>query len=158
MSDATDLWDRVVGDYDSDGLITLTNIRDRSATSADTTVGTAACQAVIDLWGIYAQEAYDSTDRAHVAVAELGVIAILWRRGGSASGIEQVKWEEVFGPDGAVTKVKRTGARGRGSPSTNSGVSQRSELTSSGQRVRGWSDPESLPIGWLPSRRSANED
>lgn len=154
---ASALWTAVKGSYDSDGLLELTNIRDRAATTIDDAVGEDAAQAVIDLWPAYAQEDYDSTDSMHVEVAKQGAIAMLWRRGGSASSIEQVKWEEVFSPEGLIAKVKRTGARGRQGPKSNSGVSQRSELTSNGQRVRGWSDPDSLPTGYLPNRRIAED-
>lgn len=155
---AATLWTAVKADYDSDGLITLTNIRDRSASTIDDTVGQAAAQAVINLWPVYAQETYDSADAAQVEVAEMGVIAMLWRRGGSAATIAKVEWDSVFASDGLVSKVKRTGARARSQPSSNSGVSQKSELTASGGQVRGWSDRDSLPPSYLPIRRTANED
>lgn len=154
----TALWTHVKANYDSAGLITLTNIRDTSATAIDDTVGEAASQSVIDLWPAYAQIAYDASDALHVEVATLGVIAILWRRGGQATSIENVKWDEIFGDDGLISKVRRTDPRSHRGPSSNSGVQQASELTSSGQRVRGWSDRESLPVNWLPTRRSAEED
>jgi len=154
----TALWTAVTAAYDADGLITLTNIRDRSATTIATSNGQTAAQAVIDLWPAYAEVAYDASDALHVEVAILGVIAILWRRGGTASTIEQVKWDEVFGTDGVMARVRRTGPRGHRGPSTNSGVEQASELNSDGSRVRGWADPESLPVGFLPSRRSSSAD
>lgn len=156
---ASALWTAVKAAYDADGLITLTNIRDRAQTAVDDTVGQSAAQEVIDLWPLYAQEDYDPTDGQHVRVAEHGVIAVLWRRGGSSTSIEQVKWDEVFSPEGMVAKVRRTGPRGRQGPSTNSEVQQRSGLTSSGQKVRGWSDPDSLPGGrsFLPQRRIAED-
>jgi len=157
---ATALWAAVVASYDSDGLIELTNIRDRSATAIDTDVGENAAQGVIDLWPAYAQEAYDSSDALHVEAAKQGVIAMLWRRGGSASTIEQVKWDEVFSSEGLIAKVQRTGARGRQGPNSNSGVSQRSELASGNRAVRGWSDPDSLPggRGYMPRRVIAGDD
>lgn len=151
---ATALWAAVVADYDTDGLISLTNIRDRSATTIDTAVGEAAAQAVINLWPIYAQVDYDPSNAVHVEVAELGVIAMLWRRGGSSSAIEQVKWEEVWGDDGMVTRLRRTGPRGRQRPSSNSGVQQAPERDASGRAVRGWSDLQSLPPNYMPLRRS----
>jgi len=154
---AAALWAAVVVSYDSDGLITLSNIRDRSATSIDTTAGEDAAQGVINLWDMYAQEAYDASDATHVEVAKEGVIALLWRRGGSSSSIEQIKYDTVFSDTGLISKVKRTGPRGRAGPSTNSGVSQRAETTTDGQRVRGWSDRESIPEGILPSRRIAGD-
>lgn len=156
MTQAADLWTSVVAAYDSGGLISLTNIRDRSATAVNTTTGQNAAQEVIDLWPAFAQVAYDDTDALHVAVARQGVIAVLWRRGGSASTIEQVKWDEVFGDDGLLAKVRRTGARGRVSPLTNSGLSSSPDQTSDGRTVRPWSDPDSFPTGTLPLRRTVD--
>ena len=156
MSDATDLWTAVVADYDSAGLISLTNIRDPAQTAVDTTVGQTASQAVINLWPIYAQEAYDGTDSTHVEIAEMGVIAMLWRRGGSSSTIEQVKWDEVFGDGGLIEKSRRTGPRGRQGPNSNSGVSQKAEAQG-GRTINGWSDRASYPPEFLPRRTLANE-
>lgn len=160
MTAATELWAAVVVSYDVKGLTALTNIRVRSGTGIVTAVGEDAAQAVINLWPSNAQEAYDSTDAAHVEVGKLGVIAVLWRRGGSASTIEQVKWDTVFGSDGAIVKLKRTGARGRRGPSSNSEVQQSSNLTSGGRKVRGWSDVDSLPLGrgYMPKRVVADGD
>ncbi len=154
---ATTLWAAVVLDYDADGLITLTNINDRAATAIDTTAGEAAAQAVINIWPAYAETEYDADNALHVEVAEMGVIAMLWRRGGSSTSIEKVKWDEVFGSEGLVLRVRRTGARGRSGPSSNSGVTQRAEARD-GQRVLGWSDPEARAMGHLPNRRRYNED
>ena len=102
MADNTDLWTATVAAYDSQGLIELTNLNDRSQTSVNGTVGQTAAQAVIDLWPAYAQVAYDGSNALHVEVGIMGVISMLWRRGGSSSTIEQVKWDEVFGraPEG----------------------------------------------------------
>ena len=152
MSDKSELWAAVVVSYDSDGLITLTNIRDRSATSVDTTAGEDAAQGVINLWPAYAQEAYDSTDDLHVEVGKRATIAMLWERGGTSSAIAKVEWDEVFSPDGLISRVRRTGARGRQGPNSNSGVTQKSELTANGRRVRGWADRDSLPTNWMPNR------
>lgn len=153
---ATDLWAAVVASYDSNGLLRLTNIESNEATAIDTTVGEDAAQTVINLWPIYAEEDYDATDATHVEVAKMGVIAVLWRRGGTSADIERVKWDEVFSPEGLIARVRRTGARGRTAPQTNSGVSQKSELQN-GRAVRGWSDDESLPEGILP-RKTVAED
>lgn len=151
------LWEAVKADYDVDGLITLTNVRDRAATLIDDDVGKNAAEAVVNLWPVYAQDAYDATDAAQVEVAEMAVIAVLWRRGGSATTIEQVKWDTVFSADGMIARVRRTGARGHGTPSTNSGVRQRAETAPGGQAIRGWSDRDSLPPGYLPNRLRAED-
>ena len=155
MTTATDLWAAVEANYEVNGLITLTNIRDRGATAINLTAGVSAAQHVLDLWAIHTQVAYAPTTASHVAVALQAVIAVLWRRGGSASAIEQVKWDEVFGPEGLLSKIKRTGPRGRMAPSTNSGVQPSSDFTQDGQATRPWSDPKSLPLGLLPQRRTA---
>lgn len=155
MADADTLWTAVKADYAASGLLSLTNIRDRSATTIDDTVGTSAAQAVINLWPLYAETTFDVNDAAHVEVAEQAVIAVLWRRGGAATNIEEIKWESVFGPDGMIARVRRTGARGHGEPSSNSGVST-SDETINGKTVRGWSDPASLPVGFLPDRRTSS--
>lgn len=152
MTDAAALWTAVKSNYDNGGLVTLTNINVRSATTINDTVGTAAAQSTINLFPAYAQIGYDGTNVLHVEAGMLGVIAVLWRRGGSAATIEQVRWDEVFGNDGVIAKLKMTGARGHGSPTTNSGVVQSSELNSDGQRSRPWSDRRALPIEWMPKR------
>ena len=158
MSDKSELWAAVVVSYDSDGLITLTNIRDRAATSVDTTVGEDAALGVINLWPAYAQEAYDSTDDLHVEVGKRATIAMLWERGGTSSAIAKVEWDEVFSPDGLIARVRRTGARGRQGPNSNSGVTQKTEQTASGGKYRGWSDRESLPVTWMPNRVTARDN
>lgn len=145
--------------YESEGLVNLTNPRDNQAEEADTTYGVSAAQEVIDLFPMYGQVEFDVDDSRHLAVARRAVIAVLYARGGTASSIAEVKWNEVFGDEGLLSRLKRTTARARQGPSSNSGVSQRSELTSDGQRVRGWSDPDSLPggRGYMPRRQIAED-
>jgi len=158
MTAATELFEAVKVAYDSAGLITLTNIRDRTGTTIDETVGDNTAQSVIDLWPAWANVAYDSTNALHVEVAIEGVIALLWRRGGTATEIEKVKWDQVFGDDGMISKVKDTGPRGRKGPSSNSNVTQHSGLLSNGARRRPWADVISLPHGIMPLSRSASSD
>lgn len=157
MSAAGDLWTAVKADYDPEGLLTLTNIRNPAATTIDDANGSAAAQAVIDLWPLFAQAEYDPADNANLQVAEMGVIAMLWRRGGASSVIEQVKWDEVFGSSGLLVKLRDTNARARIVPVSNSGVSQAPERDAGGSTVRGWSDRESLPVGVLSNRISATD-
>lgn len=153
---ATALWAAVVASYDEDGLIALTNIRNRAGVAIDTTVGENAAQGVIDLWPAYAQVAYTASNALHVEVAKRGVIAMLWSRGGAAATIAKVEWDEVFSPDGLIAKVRQTGPRGHAAPASNSGVAQRSEAVN-GRHVHGWSDRDSLPANYLPARRVAEE-
>lgn len=156
MTTATDLWDEVVDAYDEDGLVALTNIRDRGATTILTATGVKAAQAVIDMWPSYAEAEFDPTIPLHVVTAVRAVIAVLWSRGGTAATIAKVEWDEVFGDSGTIAKVRRTGARGRSVPRTNSGL-QSSPQTINGQLVRPWSDVDSLPP-FLPTRRTAAGD
>lgn len=157
MADNETLWTAVVAAYDPAGLKSLTNVRDRSATTTNTTRGQSAAQQVIDLWPIYAQEEFAVADAQHLAIGIRGCIAVLWERGGSSAQIARVEWEEVFGDSGLISKLRKTGARARKGPVSNSGVSQKSELIN-GRAVRGWADRESLPGGIMPSRREASSD
>lgn len=156
---ATALWTSVVANYEQEGLINLSNPRNPAATTINTTYGESAAQEVIDLFPIYGQIDYDASDSQHVAVARRAVIAVLFERGGVSSTIAEVEWKEVFGDDGMLSKLKRTSARARQGPASNSGVTQRSELTSDGQRVRGWADADSLPGGrsYMPRRVIAED-
>lgn len=157
---AVALWTSVVANYEHEGLVTLTNPRNNGATAVNTTYGQSAAQEVIDLFPMYGQVEYDADDSRHVMVARHGVIAVLYARGGTASTIAEVKWKEVFeGDDSRIAHLRRTTARARPAPQSNSGVTQRSELTSDGQRVRGWSDPDSLPggRGYMPRRQIAED-
>lgn len=149
------VWNAVLDSYDEDGLITLTNIRDRSATLISDSVGNNAALAVVDLWTVYAQQEFDPDDHASVEVAKRGVIAVLWSRGGTSSSIAKIEWDEVFGDSGMIAKLRNTTSRARVAPSTNSGV-QRSEETVNGRSVRPWSDRDALPHGFSPSRRIAD--
>lgn len=152
-----ELWNAVLSDYDLDGLVTLTNTRDRSATTIDHEAGRRAAQAVIDLFPVYAQAEFDYSNPQHVEAGELGVIAMLWRRGGSASAIENVKWESVFGDDGLISRIRKTQPRSRIRPTSNSGTQQSSELNSDGSKVYGWSDPAGMPAGWLTLPKSVED-
>lgn len=157
---ATALWSAVLAAYETEGLVTLTNVRDPSAVSVDDTVGESAAQQFIDLFPMFAGRDYDAADAQHVAVGMRGTIAILFERGGTSQEIAEIEWKEVFGAEGLLSRLRFTeGGRGRQGPSSNSGVRQRRESTSLGQRVRGWSDPDSLPRGrsYLP-RRTIAED
>lgn len=154
MADQDDLWTYVASIYDTDGLIPLTNIRDRSATAIDSAVGVAAALSAIRLWPAYAQVDFDVADGLHLEVAAKAVIAVLWERGGTSSSIEQVKWEAVFGDGGLIEKVKRTNPRSRPGPSSNSGTITSVE---SGTRY-GWADKASLPPGILPSSFDAGSE
>lgn len=149
----------MLANYEQEGLVNLTNPRDNNATAVDTAYGHSAAQEVIDLFPIYAQVTFDVDNSQHVTVARRAVIAVLYARGGTAATITEVVWKDVFGEDGLMDRLKRTSARARPAPVSNSGVRQRSELTSDGQRSRGWSDPDALPGGrsYMPRRVIAED-
>jgi len=153
VTDATDLWDAVVASYDEDGLVALTNIRKADESTIDDTVGENAAQGVLNLWPAYAQVAYDGTDGLHVEVAKRGVIAMLQSRGGVSVEIAKIEWDEVFGDNGTISKVRKTGPRGHQGPATNSGVQTVAEDRHG--PVMGWGDRAALPNGILPNTRSA---
>lgn len=150
LTDAEALWSYVVTIYDNDGLLSLTNIRNNAAIEVNDATGLAAATSVINLWPAYSQVEFDVANGIHLEVAAMGVIAVLWRRGGASSEIEQVKWDTVFGDNGLIEKVRRTSARGRTGPRSNS----RTITSTTTTRYYGWSDPASLPPGYLPSDRS----
>lgn len=155
MSAATDLWASVEEHYQEDGLIDLTNINDRGATTVNTTAGENAAQSVLDLWDMYAQIEYDATKTTHIETARQGVIAMLWRRGGSSSSIAQVRWDEVFANDGLIGKLRATQPRGRQGPlSNNTGVVASNEAQHGA--IYSWSDPRSTPRGLRPNPTPVN--
>lgn len=145
MTDATDLWDAFKDRYSTADQVSLTNIDNRTATTVDDTAGAQAAQSVINLWPAYAEVEYDSTDTLHVEVGTFGVAALLWRRGGTATNIEEVKFEQVFGPGGMIEKVRRTGPRGRVSPSSTSRIRTSRDNDGAVVEPYGWSDVRSLP-------------
>lgn len=149
MADKDTVWAYAKTVYDANGLVTLTNVRDRSATAIDDDVGKAAAASVLNLWPLYVQIAFDVADATHVEVAARGVIAILWERGGAATSIERQKWDTIFGAGGIAEKLKNVSPRGRPGPSSTSGV-QSSRESDDGTLRYGWSDRKSLPPGVLP--------
>ncbi len=153
---ATALWAAVVVSYDSQSLITLTNIHDRAETTIDTAQGEDAAQQVIDLWPAYVQNVYDENNALHVAVGKRATIAVLWERGGTAANIAKLEWDEVF-TDTMLDRIKRTGPRGRQGPTSNSDVTQSTLAQVDGSRPLPWADPNSLPLGILPSNRGSSD-
>jgi hypothetical protein len=150
LTDAALLWQATRDAYSAAGLVTLTNITARSETSINDDAGTSAAQHVIDLWEIHAQTPFDILSTTHVAVGTQAVIAVLWRRGGSATQIEQVKWETVFGDDGLIGKVRKTGPRAHGVPAISGNTKSKREGTLQGGPILPWSDPGSLPVNFPP--------
>lgn len=156
MTDATDLWASVESHYDANTLTQLTNVKDVTATSADDTHGALVAQEFIDLFPQYAETDYDASDTTHVAIGRHGVVALLRKYRGSTSEVAQRDWDEVFGTDGMLVRLKLTNARAHGVPQSNSDTTRTAE-TSGGRNTKDWSDPDTLPGGssFLPSRETA---
>jgi phage gpG-like protein len=139
MTDQSELWAAVKVSYDANGLIALSNIRDRTASAVDDTVGTDAALQVIDLWPLYAQVAYDNTDSQHLAVAKRGTIAVLYERGGSSSAIAKVEWDEVFGDGGLIIRPGVYAPRIPTDTTANQGVDTMARATfDKGAKVARW--------------------
>ena len=149
---ATALWTSVKAAYNDVMLRQLTNVNTQTG-AVDDTVGESAAQEVIDLWPVYAQVDYDAANTTHVRVGEQGVIAVLWRRTGAAAAAATVKWGEVFGNDGAISRIRNTDPRSRSAPSSNSNVVS---AVSGEQSERGWADRSALASGLLPSTRGVH--
>ena len=150
---ASALWTSCKSNYHTQGLIELTNVQNRSATATDDTVGQLAAQAVINLWPIYTQIAYDSSDALHVEIAMQGVISMLYRRGGASTQIEQVKWDSVWDDEGLMGQLRKVKARGRKKPQ----ISGMTKATRATRETKPWSDAARLPVNYLP-RSSSEED
>ena len=150
MTESSELWAAVEASYDSVTIDQLTNVNANNASAENDTIGLDAAAEAIALWDVYAQVDYDSTDATHVAVGKYAVIAILRARGGTIEGVAQAAWENVFGPEGMIARVKNTGPRGHAAPLSSSDRKRQSELSSGSKRKQG-SDPsrvtDNLPRG-----------
>ena len=145
MGTAEDLWTEVKTSYGTPLLTSLTG-GDRNGSIPDDVKGVDAAQGVLDLWEPHVQAKYDAADRQHVEVAKRGVIAMLWSRGGTGAEVARVKWDDVFGDNGLMVKLRRTGSRGRISPEKGDTYSR-----DIGDRARpNWSDPSRRPANSLP--------
>lgn len=154
MAAKDDLWAAVQGSYSEATLVSLTRIDDPDESTIDATFGLNACADVIALWPAYAQVDFDSTSGLHLAAAKQAVIALFWKRGGVASEAQRIEWEDVWGPDGPIVKIQRTGPRARISPSSNSDL----QTTGDTAGQFGWADPASLPDGTLPTNANAEDE
>ena len=134
---ASALWTAVVARYDNGGLLSLTNVRTRNASAINTTVGEQAATDVINFYfPTLAQQAYDPLDSGHVALCVEGVIALLWKRGGTAQTISRVNWEDW---ETMAGKFKGVTSRARIVMSTNSQLTPSQEVPTGEQR-RPWAD------------------
>lgn len=146
MTAAEDLFEALKLAYDKDGLVTLTNIRDRTKTVIDEIYGDATAQSVIDLWPAYVQIDYDETNALHVEVAMEMLVALFQKRGGYATTISEITWDQAIA---MLDRVKKTGPRGREGPQSNA-----PDLSASGSELAPWSDESSFAEGIYPTRRT----
>lgn len=153
MADKDTIWTAVKAAYDEPGLKSLTNINVSDQTTVNDVAGTSAAEHVLALWPSHVEADFVVTVAAHMAVALRATIAVLWERGGSASTIAKVKWDDVFTDEGLMGNLRRTGARGRVGPSTNA-----PDVSASGGELLPWSHRKSMPVGYLPSRRGDRYD
>lgn len=144
------VWATVKARYPSDALVTLTNRTETGGDAIDDDVGEAAATSFLSLWPAYAQVEFDETNSLHLEAATFGVIAVLWRRGGTALETAKVEWDDVFGAEGILAKIKRTDPRSHRGPASNSDVARR--IDTGGPYV-GWSDRAAHPDGTFPRRR-----
>lgn len=151
---ATALWAAVVASYPANIVLQLSNLGSPEATTVNTTAGEAAAQEVIDLWPVYAQVAYSASNATHVAVGKIATLTMLARKSGHAATSATVEWDQVFGGDGMIARIKETSARAWPSPASNSGVTTRRE-NADGVNIRGWGDRDAIPHGLLPSSMPA---
>lgn len=122
--------------YDAQILKELTNVRDPSQTSIDSTKLERACTSVQTYFATHAQEEYDATVDIHVEVAVRGVVALLQSWGGAAQGIARIKWDAWLEE---VKAVRVTRARARVEPATTSQLTP-SEEVDGGEEIRPWAD------------------
>ena len=92
-------------------------------------------------------------DPANIAVAIRWVISVLYERGGFSAEIAREEYKEVVSDDnGLISRLRRTGARGRQAPSTSA------PDLSNGKELRPYSHIKSLPVGFMPSTRTVASD
>lgn len=141
------LWTAVKARYDEQALLELTNLRDTTAVAIDDAQGERAVLSVVAFFPVYVQEAFDETDDGHLAIACEGVVAQLFKWGGSTHRIAETTWDAW---KQLCAEWKSTHARARIVPVT----SVPTTLVSSDAPTTPhtpWSDPERF-TGLLPNR------
>lgn len=142
-------WDAVKDRYDAQALAELTQQRDTTDGTIDDTVGERAVTAVTSLWPVYVQEAYDETEQGHLELAVEGVIAMLFKWGGTTHRIAQVRWDEWLD---FARAWRNTHARARIIPDTSKPDTQQKSQPPSTPHTP-WSDDRRFD-GLSPGRRN----
>lgn len=148
MAAEDDLWAAVVERYPDDALVGLTNPRKRNVGAIDTARGVAAAADIINLWfPQYVQRDYDAVHYPqHEVLAVEGVVALLWRQGGTSASVREIQWSDWV----ALAEAHRNvDPRAWAEPGSSSHVTE-------GQRVpdRRWARPSVARYN-LPSTRGA---
>lgn len=133
------LWDAVKDRYDDQALAELTRQRDGTVGSVNDAMGERAVTAITS-WAfpVYIQETYDSTEQGHIEVGVEGVVALLFKWGGSTHRIAEVRWDDWME---MARAYRNTHARARIVPESSTPASeQRSTPTTSPHTP--WSDPK----------------
>lgn len=147
MADKDDVWTKVKLRYPVQALIGLTNLHSTAASTVSDTVGIEAAADVLGYWNMYAEVLFDVSDDGHMAVAVDGVIATLMKRK-IATPEAHKEWDLVFGDEGKIAKLRRTGPRSRRVARTSG-----PDNTSSGNRLP-YSHPRAIGRGAnVPSSR-----
>jgi len=143
------LWDAVRDRYDPQALAELTQQRETYDGSIDDAVGERAVTALVALWPTYIQEEYDETDQGHIEVGVEGVIAMLFKWGGTTHRIAQVRWDEWLD---FARAWRNTHARARIIPTNSVPDTKRSSQAPSTPYTP-WSDNKRFD-GLSPGRRN----
>jgi hypothetical protein len=141
-------WTAVTDRYDNQALVELTQQRDTTTGTVDATVGERAVTAVTALWPVYVQEDYDDTNQGHLELAVEGVIAMLFKWGGTTHRIAQVRWDEWLD---FARAWRNTHARARIVPTTNKPDTEVKSPAPS-TNYTPWSDKQKFS-GLTPGRR-----
>lgn len=124
------LWDEVLLRYDTQTLVELTNPRTKAET-VNTTLGTRAATAVTATYfPTFAQMDYDSTLAAHVEIGTEGVIAVLFKWGGTTLNVAKVEFDSWVE---RLRALRNVGPRQKVPPTTSSELTASDEVSGSAE-------------------------
>jgi hypothetical protein len=147
------LIDEVTARIPSQVLIELTNPRDNSASSVETTILGKACDAVEAKFEVYAQESYDGDVTAIVEACVMGVVYQLRQWG---SGISEVAEKGMTAFREECERIRGVRARAAITPTTDSKRTP-SDENPTGGTLRPWADRDTFR-GIRPRQPGADYD